>query len=75
MAWQSTGRVDVGPKREGYEWFLTREYWRCDVTGAFHGSRLPGDQLGEDRYEPIEVGEHDDDSLLGYSTVLDVELQ
>ncbi len=75
VASQSTGRVDVGPKREDYEWFGIREYWRFDETGAFHGVRLAGDQLVDERYEPIEIAEHDGGSLRGYSAVLDVELQ
>ena len=75
VASQSTGRVDLGPKREDCEWFGIREYWRFDETGTFHGARLAGDRLADGRYEPIEIVEHDDGSLRGYSTVLDVELQ
>ena len=75
IASQSTGRIDVGPKRDDYEAFGIREYWRFDETGAFHGARLAGDRLVEGRYEPVEIAEHDDGSLRGYSAVLNVELQ
>ena len=75
VASPSTGRVDVGPKRDDYEWFGVREYWRFDETGASHGARLAGDRLTDVGYEPIEIVEHDDGSLRGYSAVLDVELQ
>jgi hypothetical protein len=75
VASQSTGRVDVGPKREDYEWFGVREYWRFDETGAFHGARLAGDRLVEGGYEPIEITEDDEGILRGYSAVLNVELR
>ena len=75
VASPSTGRVDVGPKRDDYEWFGIREYWRFDETGASHGARLAGDRLTDGGYEPIEIAEQDDGSLRGYSAVLDVELQ
>ena len=75
IASQSTGRVDVGPKRDDYEWFGIGEYWRFDQTGAFHGARLAADRLVDGRYEPIEIVEEDDGSLRGYSAALDVELQ
>lgn len=41
----STGRVDVGPKRDDYECFRIREYWRFDESGAVHGARLAGERL------------------------------
>ncbi len=75
VASQSTGRVDVGPKRDDYEAFGIREYWRFDEAGAFHGVRLAGDRLAEGRYEPIEIAAHDDGSLRGCSAALDVVLQ
>ena len=75
VASQSTGRVDIGPKRDDYEWFGICEYWRFDEIGVFHGARLAGERLVEGRYEQIEISEDDEDSLRGYSAVLDVELQ
>ena len=75
IASPSTGRVDVGPKRDDYEWFGIREYWRFDDTGASHGTRLAGDRLVAGEYEPIEITAGDDGSLRGYSAVLNVELQ
>ena len=75
VASQSTGRVDVGPKRDDYEAFGVREYWRFDETGAFHGARLAGDRLVEGRYEPIEIDERTDGSLRGHSSALRVELE
>ncbi len=75
VASQSTGRIDVGPKRDDYESFGIREYWRFDESGMFHGVRLAGDRLTEGTYEPIEIQEHDDDRLRGYSVALGVELE
>ena len=75
IASPSTGRVDVGPKRDDYEWFGIREYWRFDESGASHGARLAGDRLVAGVYEPIELAAGDNGSLRGYSAVLDVELQ
>ena len=75
VASQSTGRVDVGPKRDDNEWFRIREYWRFDQGGALHGARLAGDWLAAGEYEPIEIEEYDDCSLRGSSAVLGVELQ
>lgn len=55
IASASTGQIDIGAKREDYETFSIREYWRFDETGEFHGDRLAGDRLVGGRYEPIAI--------------------
>ena len=75
VASQSTGGVDVGPRRDDYEWFGISEYWRFDETSAFHGARLAGDRLVAGKYAPTEIAEGDDGSLRAYSAMLDVELR
>ena len=55
IASQSTGRQDVLGKREGYAALGITEYWRFDEAGAFHGTRLAGDQLMDDRYESVNI--------------------
>ena len=61
-----------GGKRTGYADLEIPEYWRFDETGEFHGTRLAGDRLVEDRYEPTPIEEVSDGVLQGYSTVLNL---
>lgn len=75
VASPSTGRIDVGSKRDDYELFGVREYWRFDDSGASHGARLGGDRLIDGRFEPIEIEVLDDANFQGYSEVLDVHLR
>lgn len=75
IASASTGSIDVGSKRDDYEFFGIKEYWRFDDSGAFHGERLAGDLLVDGRYQSIEIEELDDGSLQGYCAVLDVTLR
>ena len=70
IASPSTGREDVDMKRPGYAAMGVREYWRFDETGQFHGTKLAGDHLVDDRYEPIDIEEVEDDILQGYSAAI-----
>ena len=55
IASRSTGQHDVVDKRPAYAALGIPEYWRFDQTGDFHETRLAGDRLVEDRYEPIPI--------------------
>ena len=71
----STGRGDVGRKREIYARIGVPEYWRFDPKdGAYHGAKLAGDRLVAGRYEPIELTTAPDGILKGYSEVLGLSL-
>ena len=75
IASASTGATDVGSKRDDYEFFGIREYWRFDESGEFHGARIGGDRLVAGRYEPIPVEMLDNGGLEGYSEALDLKLR
>ena len=75
VASRSTGHVDVTEKRADYAGLGIGEYWRFDETGAYHGAKLAGDRLAEGQYVPVEMEELTDDSLQGYSAVLDLYLR
>jgi hypothetical protein len=49
-----------------------REYWRFDETGQFHGTRLAGDRLVDDHYEPINLEQVAEGILQGYSAALEL---
>ena len=71
----STGRVDVGEKRDYYESLGVPEYWRFDETGRSHGARLAGDRLVAGVYRPIDIEELEEDVLQGHSAVLQLDLR
>ncbi len=75
VASPSTGRIDVRDKPADYAALGIPEYWRFDETGESYGTRLAGDRLVGDRYEPIEITERPDGSLEGYSEVLELYLR
>ena len=75
VASPSTARVDTVDKREDYAAFGVREYWRFDHTGESHGTRLAGDRLVGERYEPIAVAEFEPDVLQGESEALGLWLR
>ena len=75
VASASTGRIDVGEKRDDYAALGIREYWRFDETGRFHGARLAGDRLLDGAYVPIPIAELSDGILQGYSEALDLHLR
>ena len=72
IASRRTGRHDVENKPARYAALGISEYWRFDETGEFHGTKLAGDRLVEDRYEPIPIEEVSDGVLQGYSAVLNL---
>ena len=75
VASPSTARVDTVDKREDYAAFGVKEYWRFDHTGESHGTRLAGDRLVGDRYEPIEIVEIAPGVLQGESEALSLRLR
>ena len=75
IASESTASADTGPKSVAYAALGIPEYWRFDHTGEHHGSKLAGDRLTGDRYEPIGITVLPDGRLQGYSTVLDLTLE
>ena len=70
-----TGALDTSEKREDYQRLGITEYWRFDETGRHHGVRLAGDRLVEGKYEPVPIQELEDDTLQGYSRVLDLHIR
>ena len=75
IASPSTGRNDVGFKRDGYAALGIPEYWRFDETGEHHGARLAGDRLVNGRYEPIAIEQLGDTVWQGHSDVLNLDLR
>ena len=75
VASESTGEIDVGPKRDYYATLGIGEYWRFDETGEYHGTKLAGDRLVEGRYEPVEIQELPGGVLQGYSPALNLNLR
>ena len=75
VASKSTGKRDYTTKREGYERYRAREYWRSDETGGrWHNAALAGDTLVDGKYVPIEIIQDEDGRFWGYSAVLDLHL-
>ena len=72
----STGREDVGRKRDLYAHIGVPEYWRFDPTeeSDYHGAKLAGDRLVSGEYEPIELTVAPDGLLKGYSDLLKLSL-
>ncbi len=71
----STGREDVGRKRDLYARIRVPEYWRFDPQdGEYHGEKLAGDQLVGGVYRPIALTTAPDGILKGYSEVLGLSL-
>ena len=75
IASRRTGRQDVENKPARYATLGIPEYWRFDETGEFHGTRLAGDRLVEDRYEPIPIETLEGGVLQGYSAVLNLHVR
>ena len=72
----STGREDVGRKRDIYARIGVPEYWRFDPSkdSEYHGQKLAGDRWVGGVYEPIELTTAPDGRLKGYSEVLGLSL-
>ena len=75
IASRHTGHIDIDEKREAYEALRIPEYWRFDETGQYHRTRLAGDRLVGDRYQPIDIDELASDVLQGYSSALNLYLR
>ena len=75
VASRSTADTDTGAKRADYARMLIPEYWRFDETGHHHGTRLAGDRLVGNVYEPMTIDELPDDVLQGYSPTLNLLLR
>ena len=75
VASESTGAMDVGPKRDDYAALGIPESWRFDETGEYHGARLAGDRLVGGEYVPIPIERLSEDTLQGYSAVLDLYIR
>ena len=72
---RTTGRVDVGRKREGYASFGVPEYWRFDETGGdYHGQPLAGDRLVDGVYHPIPLHHEPDGAIWGHSAILGLDI-
>ena len=75
IASPSTGRRDTVDKRISYAALGIQEYWRFDATGQFHGTRLAGDRLVNDQYQPLHIEQLPDGSIQGHSEILNVNLR
>ena len=72
ITYRSTGQQDAVDKRAAYAGLGIPEYWRFGETGEFHGTRLAGDLLVDDRYEPVPIETVGEGVLQGYSSVLNL---
>ena len=75
IASKSTGTRDYTVKRDAYERYRAREYWRSDESGgSWHDAALAGDRLVDGKYVPIEIIHDEDGRFWGYSEVLGLNL-
>ena len=72
IASRSTGRTDTREKRVEYAALGIPEYWRFDETGRYNRTRLAGDRLVNQKYEPIPIEEIESGILRGYSGMLNL---
>lgn len=71
----STARNDMGWKRDLYANLGIGEYWRFDPSGGDHyGEPLVGETLVDGEYSELEMVRGTDDSVWGYSAMLNLEL-
>ena len=75
IASPNSRRIDRVDKRRDYAVLGIPEYWRFDEASRRRGSRLEGDRLVEDHYEPMDIEELADGVMQGYSTVLNLHLR
>ena len=71
----SSGRTDRVDKRVDYARLGIGEYWRFDEKGRSSEERLAGDRLVDGEYLPVEIEALADNSLQGYSAVLNLHLR
>ena len=70
----STGRNDVGEKRDVYASMGVGEYWLFDPSGGDHyGFALRGERLVDGEYRLLEMVQGEDGSVWGLSPVLNLE--
>lgn len=73
MASPTTADNDLGHKRDMYAELGIAEYWRFDPTGGdYYGQPLAGERLVDGEYQPYELREEEDCSVIGYSPLLDL---
>ena len=71
----STGRVDLGRKRELYAELGVREYWRFDSTGGdFYREPLVGERLTDGEYRRLHMHSEPDSRVWGHSEALNLDL-
>ena len=75
VASESTADIDTGVKRDDYAALAIPEYWQFDETGEYHGARLVGERLVAGEYVPIPIERLSEDTLQGYSAVLDLYIR
>ncbi len=70
----STGRQDLGPKRDLYASLGIGEYWMFDPSGGDHyGFALRGERLVDGEYRRMEMREEADGEVWGHSPALNLE--
>ena len=71
----STGRVDLGRKRDLYAELGVGEYWRYDASGGdFYGEPLVGENLTDGQYRRLEMRRENDGRVWSHSDVLNLDL-
>ncbi len=71
----STGREDLGRKRDLYAELGVSEYWRYDYTGGdFYGEPLAGEKLVNGEYHRFNLTRENDGALWGRSEILNLDL-
>ncbi len=71
----STGRTDLGRKRDLYASLGVREYWRFDSTGGdFYGEPLVGELLTDGEYQRLDMRRESDGRVWHHSELLGLDL-
>ena len=74
IASPTTSNNDLGHKRDMYAELGIAEYWRFDPTGGdYYGQPLVGERLVDGEYQPYELQEEADGSVIGYSPLLNLD--
>ena len=74
IASPTTADNDLGHKRDMYAELGIAEYWRFDPTGGdYYGQPLAGERLVDGEYQPYELQEEADGSVVGYSPLLELD--
>ncbi len=75
VASPSTATNDYTDKRQDYERYGIREYWRLDPSGGeLYGAALAGDRLVDGEYRLVAIESLADGNWRGYSEVLGLHL-